>query len=82
MLCVLLQLMKHEIHVKKCEWKHQKLDDLMNYKFLLYPIVICISISSIAFYTQRRRIIKKKMRTRNKVEQNMDLCGVMSCIRV
>lgn len=24
--------MKHEIYVK-CEWKHQKLDDLMNYKF-------------------------------------------------
>lgn len=25
--------MNHEIYVK-CEWKHQKLDDLMNYKFL------------------------------------------------
>lgn len=28
----------YEIYVK-CEWKHQKLDDLMNYKFL-YPICI------------------------------------------
>lgn len=55
--------MKHEIYVK-CEWKHQKHDDLMNYKFL------CPIHSSIT---------TKKMQTRNKVEQNMDFCGVMSC---